>query len=319
VIAALLLGVAVVTAWASGAFDAGSPPATPGADHAPTPREIREPAPADRQEAHRDAGREDRSWVDKRALAARVDQIAASTDAEVGVAVEALDDDSPVAVGGLQSAPAWSTMKVPVILARYRLAGDAPAGLADRVAAAITESDNEAAESLFEEIVAVKGGVGPASAYVQQGLEEAGDSKTVVNTVPPPGGFSTYGQTRWSLGRGLRFYSALFRGCLAPPDAAAMILKLMGEISPSQRWGLGQASFPDARQVLFKGGWGPDPKGRYLVRQFGIVETTSGGLAVGLMDMPADGQFASGVAVLDQLADAVARSTRPDRARSGPC
>jgi hypothetical protein len=210
-------------------------------------------------------------------------------------------------------------MKVPVILARYRLAGNPSAPIEDRVAAAITESDNQAADSLFQEIVAAKGGIEPASAFVQQGLEQAGDTDTHVNTVQPPDGFSTYGQTQWSLSDGLSFYSALARGCLTPSQGAAEILRRMDEITPSQSWGLGQARFPGASRVLFKGGWGPDQEGRYLVRQFGIVETANGGIVVGLMDMPADGSFGSGIGVLDRLAVAVASSTHPDHAPSGPC
>jgi hypothetical protein len=259
------------------------------------------------------------SWVDKRDLAARVRGIVATTGAAIGVAVKPLSDSPPVALGPLTVGAAWSTMKIPVILARYRLAGETATDIGERVAAAITDSDNEAANSLFEEIVEAKGGVRQASAYVQQGLEEAGDKRTVVNTVTPADGFSTYGQTLWTLAGGLRFYSALARGCLAPTDAGAVILRLMGEITPSQSWGLGQAEFHDASRVLFKGGWGPDPDGRYLVRQFGIVEGTNGSLAVALMGMPADGRFGSGVQVLDQLADAVARDTHPARARVQPC
>jgi hypothetical protein len=263
--------------------------------------------------------RERRGWVDKQGLTAEVREIAGTTGAQVGVALKALDDRPPIAIGPLQVAPAWSTMKVPVILARYRLSGRRASGIGERVAEAITESDNEAANSLFDEIVEAKAGVAPASAYVQRGLEQAGDAETVVNTVSPPEGFSTYGQTAWTLTGGLLFYSALARGCLPPSKGAAVILHLMGEITPSQRWGLGQAEFHGARRVLFKGGWGPDPAGRYLVRQFGIVETANGGLAVALMGIAADGQFGSGVQILDQLADAVARSTHPARARAGAC
>lgn len=233
--------------------------------------------------------------------------------------MQPLDDRPPVLAGRLLAGTAWSTMKVPVILARYRLGTTPATGIGERVAAAITESDNEAASSLFDEIVEAKGGVRQASAYVQRGLEETGDGRTVVNTVPPADGFSTYGQTLWTLSAGLRFYSALARGCLAPADASATILRLMGEIMPSQSWGLGQARFRAARRVLFKGGWGPDPTGGYLVRQFGIVEAGGGGLAVGLIDIPPDGDFESGVLVLDRLADAVARSTRPSEARAKPC
>jgi hypothetical protein len=241
----------------------------------------------------------------------------------VGVAVRPLDRRPPLMIGPQQVGPAWSTMKVPVIIARYQLARQLTqpsSTLSERVYLAITESDNDAVNSLFEEMVSAEGGVVPASRYVQKLLEQAGDEETVVNTVPPPSGFSTFGQTPWTLSRGTLFYSALARGCLDPRDESRAVLRLMGEVVPSQSWGLGQAQFQGATRVLFKGGWGPNPSGRYLVRQFGIVETAGGGgLSVGLMDAPADGSFESGVSTLDRLADAVAQSAHPDRAPRQPC
>jgi hypothetical protein len=262
-------------------------------------------------------------WVDAAALAAQVRRIAAVTGDRVGVAVRPLDSRPALTIGPLQAGPAWSTMKVPVILARYRLARQTVqpySSLGERAARAITESDNDAAASLFDEIVSGRGGAVAASRYVQELLEQAGDERTVVNTVPPPGGFSTFGQTRWTLSRGTLFHAALARGCLDPRDGSRAVLRLMGQVVPSQSWGLGQARFRGARRTLFKGGWGPDPSGRYLVRQFGIVEATGGGgLSVGLIDAPADGSFDSGVSTLDQLADAVARSVHPGRAPRRPC
>ena len=44
------------------------------------------------------------------------------------------------------------------------------------------------------------------------------------------------------------------------------------------------------KDVELKGGWGPDPDGRHLVRQMGIA----GPLAVALAAIPADGSFESG-------------------------
>jgi hypothetical protein len=210
-------------------------------------------------------------------------------------------------------------MKVPVIMARYRLAaaeGQSGAAFDSDVSAAITESDNAAVQTLFNQIAAAEGGVVGASQYVQQGLAAAGDDTTQVNTVAPPGGFSTFGQTRWSLAEGTRFYRALAAGCLAPTSGARRVLGLMGQITPSQSWGLGDTRFRGVEQVLFKGGWGPaPPSGPYTVRQFGIVETPSGhGFVVGVMTVGANGSFAAGIDVLDRLAAAVAANTRPNRA-----
>ena len=68
----------------------------------------------------------------------------------------------------------------------------------------------------------------------------------------------------------------------------------MRGVVPDQRWGLGVLG----EDVELKGGWGPDPDGRHLVRQMGIV----GSLAVALAAAPGDGSLESGTAILDRLA-----------------
>jgi len=259
-------------------------------------------------------------WVQASGLRADIAQVQRTTGGQVGVAVRPLGGGASINAGTLQSGTAWSTMKVPVILARYRLAesrGESTAALTARATAAVTQSDNAAVLSLFEDIVVQLGGVVPASRYIQQGLRAAGDATTEINTVPPAGGFSTFGQTQWSLDAGMRFFRALADSCLSPLDASRELLELMGEITPSQRWGLGQAPFA-ADAVRFKGGWGPDPTGRYLVRQFGVITAPNGrGIVVALIAKPADGTFASGIADLNELADAVAGAVNP-AAAPGP-
>lgn len=258
-------------------------------------------------------------WLLSNRLARLVGGVAAATGAQVGVAVRPLDGGRAFITGALQIGSAWSTMKVPVILARYRLAigsGQASTAAIESLAQpAIEESDNAAALALFEQIEAAKGGIDPASAFVQSLLRESGDERTVVNTIPPAGGYSTFGQTQWSLAEGTRFYRALADGCLQPVAADAEIRHLMTEVEPSQRWGLGSVSFAGVSTIMFKGGWGPNPMGDYLVRQFGIVRTPTGrGFVLGLMAEPASGTFDSGVMAIDALSEALARSLRASNA-----
>jgi hypothetical protein len=68
-------------------------------------------------------------------------------------------------------------------------------------------------------------------------------------------------------------------------------------VTSSQRWGLGRIA-----RARFKGGWGPDTHGRYLVRQFGLVPRGSQVIAVAVAVEPANGSFATGTAELDQVA-----------------
>jgi hypothetical protein len=251
-------------------------------------------------------------WLRRASLYDRVATVERETGAQVGVAVRPLGLGAAVTDGGLQVGWAWSTMKVPVILARYRLAeeaGEAQDTFRANVALAIAESNNEAIDAIFDELEQAKGGVVGASRYVEEGLLEAGDQHTKVNTVAPAGGFSTFGQTRWSLIEGTRFYGALADDCLQPSAGVQQILRYMGQIVSYERWGVGQANFAGAAKVLFKGGWGPNLEGRYLLRQFGILESKGRGLVVGLIAEPADGSFESGVQAIDRLAGAVAAAT----------
>ncbi len=57
--------------------------------------------------------------------------------------------------------------------------------------------------------------------------------------------------------------------------------------------------------VAFKGGWGPEPSGSYLVRQSGIIDPgSSRGLAVSVVAYPPVGadSFATGTEMLTRTA-----------------
>jgi hypothetical protein len=252
-------------------------------------------------------------WIDNAALRADVDQISGG---QVGVAVVPLGVGRSFTAGPEQVGAGWSTMKIPVIIARYRLAettSEPFSQLTDRVTQAITASDNAAVMSLFNDLETRDGGLAAASLDVQQVLRDAGDPTTTVNTLQPAGGYSTFGQTQWPLLAGTRFFQALADGCIEPRQAAQLVINLMGQVTSSQRWGLGQADFHGAT-AYFKGGWGPDSSGAYLVRQFGIIADQAGhGFAVGVIAKPADASFASGVAILDQLARLIAATTTVSR------
>lgn len=246
--------------------------------------------------------------IDRSGLRNAVAAVAADSGAQVGAFVRPLDGSRPAAAGALQTGPAWSTIKAPVVLARYALPGaEGDARVAQLASAALTASDNDAAQALFDDIAARAGSVEAASREIEDVLRAAGDTTTQVNSVRTRPEFSTYGQTLWSLTDGTRFYGALARGCLAPTPADARIAGWLRAVIPSQRWGLGAVRLPSGATMAFKGGWGPDQSGRYLVRQFGFgIAPDGSGAVIGLMAQPADGSFESGTAVLDRLATAVA-------------
>lgn len=256
-----------------------------------------------------------RVWVNRVGLRKDVAAIAEREHARVGVAVRSLAAGALITAGSLPTGVAWSTIKVPLVLARYRLADERHENDRDRIdelaARALTRSDNAAAAELFADIETAKGGLVGASRYVGEELGAAGDHVTKINTVDPGNGFSTYGQTQWSLSAGTQFYRQLARACVPPRHSIGRVLTLMGSVIPSQRWGIGAVTWPRASTVRFKGGWGPDQTGGYLVRQFGIVQSSDGrGFAVALIARPDDRRFGTGVKVLNDLAAAVAGNVR---------
>ena len=51
--------------------------------------------------------------------------------------------------------------------------------------------------------------------------------------------------------------------------------------------------------MAFKGGWGPEDGGGYLVRQSAIVGSGNGGYVFSMLALPRDGSFATGTRMLD--------------------
>ena len=86
-------------------------------------------------------------------------------------------------------------------------------------------------------------------------------------------------------GEAVKFFRALALRRLLPAAQTSYVLHLMEHIVPSESWGLGPGGFTVS--VAFKGGWGPEPSGSYLVRQSGIIDPgSSRGLAVSVVAYP---------------------------------
>lgn len=180
--------------------------------------------------------------------------------------------------------PAWSTIKVPLAVAALRQ----DASHAAAVSQAITVSDNAAAQALWDGL----GGGVPAAAEVEAVLREGGDPTTRVQPAVTRPEYTAFGQSSWP-----ETAQAEFARQLPTLAGAEQVLAEMANIAAGQDYGLG--IIPGAR---FKGGWGPDETGVYLVRQFGLVGETGIALAV----VPADGSYESGQAVLTELAQLLA-------------
>lgn len=230
-------------------------------------------------------------------------ELAGSLPARIGVAIGPLGSGGIETLGLLQHGHAWSSIKVPILVTLMR-EGPLDDQEEQWASKALTESDNSAAAALFQQIERTHGGLDRASAAVQEVLSMTGDTSTIVATEPPPpGAVSTYGQTDWSLTGSVRFYRELAAGCMLDRTSTGYVLRLMGEVIPEQRWGIGEAGFPEHWQVGMKGGWGPENgTGRYLVRQTGIVQDGNSGFAVAIIAEDDSGSYEAGARDLTQIA-----------------
>lgn len=216
-------------------------------------------------------------------LSASFDAMSRSIPAAVGLAVTT---GLTVRIFGIPSdGPAWSTIKVPLAVAALR---SSPEQAREFTHAAITRSDNDAAEALWE----LLGPPPEAAQAVQAVLRETGDETTKVEMNRLRAGFTAFGQTRWPLDAQARFASQL--PCVA---GAQPVIDEMRNLVPDQRWAMAQDG-----QAATKGGWGPQPDGNYLVRQIASITEDSGTIGVAISALPDDGSFGSGVAALTEVA-----------------
>jgi hypothetical protein len=220
-------------------------------------------------------------------LAADFATLQAQLHAQVGIAVTAVGGGQPpIMMGDLQSGPAWSTIKVPLAIAALR-EEDAQT-VTPAMSAAITESDNAAAEAIWA-------GLGDpiiAAHKVEAVLRDSGDPTSVEYRKLRPE-FTAFGQTDWSLADQAKFVASAVCDTRDEP-----IFALMGKVVSDQSWGIG--TIPDSR---FKGGWGPFTTGNYLVRQIGTLSAPTGRVAVAMAVVPASGSFTDGTTELTDVAN----------------
>jgi len=206
------------------------------------------------------------------------DELSQTLPGKVGVAIASAGAEM-ISLGEWSDGVAWSTIKVPLAVAASR------AGVAhsDQLVAAITRSDNAAAEELWSQLG------DPAAQLVQSVLREAGDRASMVESRRLRAEYTPFGQTRWSLTDQARFATGLAR-----VSGASRIIDLMGALGVDHQWGFAAKGF------AAKGGWGPGLNDEYLVRQFAIV---SGTVGVAVAAEVGDGGYEAGVDAINSLAD----------------
>jgi hypothetical protein len=212
-----------------------------------------------------------------------IGRCAVDSSATVGVAIAAAGHDA-VSYGEWSSGVAWSTCKVPLVIAARR----AGVGDDELAASTICRSDNVASEHLW----AMLGDPLAAAQQLQTVIREAGDPVTTVEPRRTRAGYTAFGQTQWSLAGQARFAAGLTQ--LA---GACEVVGLMTDLCAEHQWGLA------AKGYAAKGGWGPGVAGEYLVRQFGIVSTATGNFGLALAAEVPDGGYRAGVDVINDLTE----------------
>ena len=201
------------------------------------------------------------------------------------------DGVAAIAVAGMggagdTSVAPWSTAKVPIAIAALRK----DPSLQGAMTQAIQHSDNAAAETLWGSLGSPEQAAEATSAVIREGSSSARVESQVVRP-----GFSSFGQSDWSLSAQADFASHL--RCIRGSEP---VVSAMGNIGNGGGYGLG--TIPGA---IFKGGWGPNAAGAYGLRQFGLIPKSDGAgyVAVAIAVESPDGSYEAGQAELTAAAE----------------
>lgn len=201
-----------------------------------------------------------------------VDNLEAEYGGTVGIAIAG--PGSVMSWGDNTPQAAWSTIKVPISIAAYE---EDPEFAEELAPDALTISDNDAAWTLWE---------GLSEGAVDRVLYDA--NVGMENSVQEPLGAMEFTVSQ----------QATLAANLPCIDGAQRVLELMGEITEEQAYGLGRIEGAE-----FKGGWGDDEDGNYLVRQLGLLPHPNGGqIAVALVVAPESGGYDDAQAMADEIA-----------------
>jgi hypothetical protein len=219
-----------------------------------------------------------------------VEEVSRSYDASLGVSLKS--DGEVLHAGELQEVRAWSTTKVPVAIAAQQHAEDngTTGYIADDITAAMTMSDNDAAMRLFTSLGSWQQG----SAALTEVLKETGDPTDAVAAESEPD-YTGFGDIHWTLDDQVTFADRM--ACL---DGSEPVLDEMGQVIAVHRMGLGV--LPGAR---FKGGWGPENDGTYVLREFGLVGEKDRQVPVAIAVVPDDGLDSTAREAAQALAEAL--------------
>lgn len=218
-------------------------------------------------------------------------------DGKAGISI--MSASGTVNFGTLREGPAWSTIKVPIAAAV--LDTEYAKTAKPFINAAIGMSDNASAQTLWIQL----GTPEEAAKKVSKVIRTGGDKRTKIPIEQIKQRKLVFGRIPW----GLEHQTEFLAGWRCRPEAD-VVLDAMRNIIPEHTYGIGKI-----KNSAFKGGWGPDAEGRYLVRQFALIPWGDGELAVAIAAKPVDGTYETGKEMLDEIADSLQtflRETKPE-------
>ena len=269
-----------------------APTAEPAAASSPRPTATPTPAPTDTASATPTV-----VAADPALTAAFAEEVAGLGGS---YAVSWLDAEGLHVLGSAPGTTAWSTIKVPLSVAA--LEADPSATTWAHVEAALTRSDNAAADALWAGLGDPEAAAGAVDAVLAAYGSPA--TRTESEQVNPP--FSPYGQTVWSVTDAASFAGAL--ACAPAAAPAGEVRQVMADVVADQRWGIGELE-----AAHLKGGWGPEGSGGYVLRQLGDARVGTERFALAVSARADDGVYASAAGEVTALVRWWAETVAPGR------
>jgi beta-lactamase class A len=194
-------------------------------------------------------------------LSTQLQNYLAGLGSSIGVAVYIPDTNQYYLYNASQQFPMASSIKIPIMLTMLSQAEQQNRSLLESevqlLQAMIESSDNDAAQSLYQEI---------GTAF---GMNNFLNSHGLTGIIPDP---NTWGTSTASPQAMAHLLAALYAGDLLSATRTSYALSLMQNIAPDQRFGVGDTA-PQGAIVSMKDGWLALDRG-WAVNSSGIVQTT---------------------------------------------
>jgi beta-lactamase class A len=257
------------------------------ADAGPSPTAVAAPAPAPAEAAGPTP-----LQVRQATLLATLSALASQSTVDFSVAIVDHNSGATFSFAGDQSFETASVVKVDILATLLLQARQDGHGLSadqqDLADVMITESDNDAASTLWDEI---------GDAY---GLQQANQTFGLTSTNPGDDGY--WGLTMTTAADQVRLLDAIANPKGPLGSSNATLLTLMGQVDTDQDWGVSAAA-RTGETTLLKNGWLSldDDNGLWEVNSIGRITGTGIDLSIAVMSHGND-NLDDGIALVEQIA-----------------